>query len=74
MNYMTNANYINVIITIAIFALMILLTYFAFIYSEYLVKMIGKKHIIVISKIMGIILGIIGVNMLIQGIKLAFKI
>jgi multiple antibiotic resistance protein len=74
MNYVTNANYVNVIITIAIFALMILLTYFAFIYSDYLVKMIGKKHIIVISKIMGIILGIIGVNMLIQGIKLAFKI
>jgi len=74
MNFVVKANFIHVITTILIFALIILFTYLAFIYSHYILKIIGKKIFMIIGKIMGLILGVLGANMLIQGIKLAFNI
>jgi multiple antibiotic resistance protein len=74
MNFVIKANMFQVLITIVIFALIVFLTHFAFIYSGYIVKLVGKKNFVIIGKIMGLILGVLGVNMLIQGIKLAFNI
>jgi len=74
MNFVVKANILQLFITIFIFALVIALTYFSFIYSSYIVKFIGKKNFVIIGKIMGLILGVLGANMLIQGIKLAFNI
>lgn len=74
MNFVVKANIMHVIITIVTFALIVLLTYLAFIYSGYIIKLVGKKNFVIIGKIMGLILGVLGANMLIQGIKLAFDI
>lgn len=72
MNYVTNAGYLKMGIVIVIFALMIVLTYFTFSLSEYIVKKIGSNIITVIGKIMGLILAIIGTGMAIEGIKMGF--
>jgi multiple antibiotic resistance protein len=74
MNFVVKANFVHVLITILIFALIIFLTYLAYIYSSYIVKLVGSKNFVIIGKIMGLILGVLGANMLIQGIKLAFNI
>jgi multiple antibiotic resistance protein len=74
MNFVVKANIFHVLLTIIIFAFIVLLTYFAFLYSTYIVKIVGEKNFVIIGKIMGLILGVIGANMLIQGIKLAFNI
>jgi len=74
MNNVTNANYIHIAIVIAIFALMVYLTYLAFSLSDLIVKKIGNNLITVIGKLMGLILAIMGAGMVIEGIKLAFKI
>lgn len=74
MNYITSGSFINLSLIIAIFALMIILTYLAFIASELIVKKIGNHLITVIGKIMGLILAIMGTGMTIEGIKLAFKL
>lgn len=74
MNFVTDANYIHIGIVISIFALMISLTYFAFSISDIIVKKIGDNLISVIGKLMGLILAIIGIGMIIEGIKLAFKL
>jgi multiple antibiotic resistance protein len=74
MNFVVKANFFQVLLTIVIFALIILLTYMAFIYSSYIVKLVGDKNFVIIGKIMGLILGVLGANMLIEGIKLAFSI
>jgi len=74
MNFVTNSNYIHIAIVIAVFALMCYLTYFFFNLSEAFVKKIGRNVISVIGKIMGLIIAIIGTNMIIEGIKLAFKL
>ena len=69
-----NANYIQVIITVLIFASIIILTHFAFVYSKYIIKFAGAKNFVIIGKVMGLVLGVIGANMLIEGIKLAFNV
>ena len=74
MNFVVKAGFLHVLLTILIFALIVALTYFAFIYSNLIVKVAGKKNFVIIGKIMGLILGVLGANMLIQGIKLAFNI
>lgn len=72
MNFTTNANYLQLAIIVVMLGLIMWLNYLAFISSEYLVRYIGKNKIIVIEKIMGLIIAIIGTSMFIEGVKLAF--
>lgn len=72
MNFTTSANYLQIGIILLMFALVMLLNHLSFLSSEYLVRYIGANKIVVVEKIMGLILAIIGVNMLIQGIHIAF--
>lgn len=74
MNLVAEANFIQVMVTIIIFGLFVYLTHLAFNYSEYLVRLIGDKYFSIIGKIMGIILGVLGANMFLEGIKMAFDI
>ena len=74
MNFVIKANLYQVLITIVIFAIIVFLTHLAFIYSGSIVKFVGKKNFVIIGKIMGLILGVLGANMVIQGIKLAFNL
>lgn len=71
MSNVTSGSFLQVVIVIIIFAIMILLTYLAFSTSEMIVKRIGNHLILVIGKIMGLILAIMGTGMVIDGIKLA---
>jgi multiple antibiotic resistance protein len=74
MNSVTNASFIHIGIVSAIFALMIILTYLAFILSDLIVRKVGANLISVIGKLMGLILAIIGTGMVTEGIKLTFKL
>jgi multiple antibiotic resistance protein len=71
MSNVTSGGFIQVAIIVVIFAVMILLTYVAFILSDTIVKKVGEHLILVIGKIMGLILAIMGTGMVIDGIKLA---
>ena len=53
---------------------MTLLTYLAFTLSERIVQKLGNHLIMVIGKIMGLILSIMGTGMMIDGIKLSFHL
>lgn len=72
MNFTTNADYLQLIIILIMFAIVMWLNHLAFISSDYMVRLIGENKIVVIEKIMGLIIAIIGTNMLIQGIHIAF--
>ena len=74
MNYVTKSELIHISIVITVFAFMILLTYIFFRLSDKLVELIGNNVISVIGKIMGLIIAIIGTNMIIEGIKIAFSL
>ena len=74
MNFVTNKPLqVEAIVITALFVVM-LLTYLAFRGSNPLVEKIGENLINVLGKIMGLIIAIIGVGMVIEGIKLGFSI
>jgi len=74
MNHVTDAGYLKMGIVVAIFALMVYLTYLAFSLSEYIVDKIGNNLITVIGKIMGLILAIMGAGMTMEGIQMGFNL
>jgi len=74
MNYATNSEIIHIGIIIVVFAVMCLLTYFFFLISDKIVEIVGNNVISVIGKIMGLIIAIIGTNMIIEGLKIAFNL
>ncbi|MFI1773534.1 MarC family protein [Thalassobellus citreus] len=74
MNFVSNANFIKIGIVILIYAIMCFLNYTAFNLSDFIVKKLGRNVISVIGKIMGLIIAIIGTNMIIQGLKISFNL
>ncbi len=74
MNNITDGSFLHIGIVIIIFAIMLLLTYWAFTMSDIIVKKLGNNIIKVIGKLMGLILAIMGTGMIIVGIKLSFNI
>ncbi|MEN8138357.1 MAG: MarC family protein [Bacteroidota bacterium] len=74
MNYVDPEQPISVMTTIISFAIVSLLTYLAFRSSDFIVKKIGDNVIQVIAKIMGLIIGVIGIDMFISGVRIAFNL
>jgi len=67
MNYSAHPGQLRILITIAAFAVLCVITYLFFISGEKLVKYIGEGAINVITRMMGLILAVIGIQMLIEG-------
>ena len=74
MNYASTRGNGELFITVAAFALLCFITYVFFIYGDRLVRYLGPAGIGVITRIMGLILAVIGVQMLVDGINGAFKL
>lgn len=74
MNFVVNANFFHILLSITILGLLLFLTYLGFIYSNRVIRALGKNNFVIAGKIMGIVLGVLGANMLIEGIKLAFNV
>lgn len=58
----------NLVITILAFFLLCFLTYYTFIFGKHIFKLLGVSALKVITRMMGLILAVIGVQMLIEGI------
>ena len=63
----------EVIITVIAFGLLCLITYGWFVRGEKIAKLVGPSAIDVITKMMGLILAVIGMQMLIEGVQQAIK-
>ena len=74
MNFVANVETIHIILVIAIFGTMSLITFYTFRLSDLIVKVVGNNVISVIGKIMGLIIAIIGTGMVITGIKISFDL
>lgn len=68
MNFAGTGGMIKVIITIAASAVLCVITYIAFLSGNTLLKFLGHNGLNVITRVMGLILAVIGVQMLIAGI------
>ncbi|OAB79881.1 MarC family protein [Cochleicola gelatinilyticus] len=74
MNSVANASNLKIGLVILIFGIMCLLMYTTFRASDLIVRFLGNNVISVIGKIMGLIIGIIGTSMIIEGIKISFNV
>lgn len=71
MNYTTNQSLVGMGIIILMLLLVMVITYYAFVFSDRIFKFLGSNIIMVMGKLMGLIVAIIGANMVIEGIKSA---
>ncbi len=74
MNYVEGVSYLYMGVVLLMFLLICVLTYVAFVFSDKLVGFIGANKIVVLGKLMGLILTVIGVSMVVEGIGLAFSL
>ena len=74
MNFVADGNIMVTIVTISILALMCTITYLLFVFGEKLISFLGEEVVNVISRLMGLILAVIGTDMIITGIKGAFNL
>jgi multiple antibiotic resistance protein len=72
MNFASTGGTPELMMTIAAFALLCAITYAFFVFGEGLTQFLGKSGVNVITRIMGLILAVIGVQMLIDGLQGAF--
>lgn len=68
MNYSASGGVTNMFVTIGAFAALCLITYVLFLFGQRFVEYIGASAVKVITRLMGLILAVIGTQMLIDGI------
>lgn len=69
MNFASTGGVAGMAITIAAFAVLCVITYVFFVFGQRLVTFLGQGGLNVITRLMGLILAVIGVQMLIDGIS-----
>jgi multiple antibiotic resistance protein len=74
MNFSATGHLLEALITIVTFAVLCLITYVFFIYGERVVRYLGRDGLSMVTRIMGFILAVIGVQMLLGGIAGAIAI
>lgn len=72
MNYSTEGGIPAMLTTILVFFVLCLITFVCFIFSAKIIKAIGQNGLNIVTRLMGLILAVIGIQMLIAGINGAF--
>ena len=72
MNFSAHGGLASMIVTMAAFAALCIVTYLLFVFGERFVEFIGPSALGVITRLMGLILAVIGVQMAIEGLRGAF--
>lgn len=73
MNFSSATGFVGIIITVSVFAFLCFITFFCFIFSSNIIAVIGKNGISIVTRLMGLILAVIGMQMAITGITTVFK-
>ncbi len=68
MNYSSKGGWFSIVLTILMFAILCVITFICFIFGQKLVKFIGESGISIVTRLMGLILAVIGAQMLIDSI------
>jgi multiple antibiotic resistance protein len=69
MNFAAGSTVVEIVRVLTAFGLMCVLTFLAFVGGQWIAKVLGQNGIKVISRLMGLILAVVGVQMLIEGIR-----
>lgn len=74
MNYSAAGGGMEIIITLFAFSILCFITFFCFIFSSKILSAIGESGLGIVTRLMGLILAVIGVQMLVEGLNAAVKI
>lgn len=74
MNFVADGSLQSLLVTAAILLVLCLLTFLLFISAQRILKVLGENVIQVISRLMGLILSVIGTEMIISGIRSAIEV
>lgn len=74
MNFSARGGLIDMVVTIVTFAVLCVITYVFFVFGEKFVTFIGASALGAITRMMGLILAVIGTQMVIEGLKGAFML
>ncbi|MGY5450347.1 MarC family protein [Agarivorans sp. MS3-6] len=74
MNYSASGEVLNIIVTMCAFALLCVITFVCFLFGPKLIDKVGASGINITTRLMGLILTVIGMQMLIQGVHDAFTL
>ncbi|HIL82378.1 MAG TPA: NAAT family transporter [Pseudomonadales bacterium] len=69
MNFAAESTFVEIVRVLAAFGLMCVITFIVFVSGQWLAKVLGQNGIKVISRLMGLILAVVGVQMLIEGVR-----
>lgn len=70
----SNDSFIGTSVTVAAFFSLCVFTYFLFIFAPKITRLLGKDFMSVVTRMMGLMLAVIGTQMLIVGLKGAFPL
>jgi len=73
MSFSASGGWMDISGTVLMFSLLTLITYYSFIFGDKIIQYIGNDGLNIITRLMGLILAIIGVQMLIEGVVGAYK-
>ncbi|NMP17611.1 MarC family protein [Thalassotalea sp. Y01] len=68
MNYSASGGWLEISITIVVFLALCVITFFCFIFSSKIILLVGENGLGIVTRLMGLILTVIGVQMLITGV------
>ncbi|MCB1896688.1 MAG: MarC family protein [Zoogloeaceae bacterium] len=68
MSFAAAGDWLSIAITVAVFALMCLMTYLCFVFGESVLARVGAGGLKIVTRLMGLILAVIGVQMGIEGV------
>jgi len=68
MNYSASASLMGIVVTVSVFFILCLITFFCFIFSTKIIAVIGHSGLSIVTRLMGLILTVIGTQMVIVGI------
>ena len=74
MNYSATGGWYGIVITVLSFLVLCGITFVCFIFSTQIVSKIGDSGLSITTRLMGLILAVIGVQMLIAGVQTAFQL
>ncbi|MGO3344968.1 MAG: MarC family protein [Marinomonas sp.] len=73
MNYSSSGGLSGILVTLSVFAVLCIITFFCFIFSSRILSLIGKSGLDIVTRLMGLILAVIGMQMVIAGVTEVVK-
>lgn len=68
MNYSSSGGITGILVTVSVFAVMCLITFVCFIFSSKILAVIGESGLSIVTRLMGLILAVMGTQMVITGV------